>query len=293
MSSIHFHRPQAVPEAVALLAAHEDCHILAGGTDLLVQMHGGLKQPQCIMDIKSIPGICDVSLTSEGLTLGAAAPAQSITERDDVKAIFPGLVEAIDLIGSTQVQGRCSVGGNLCNASPAADAVPALIASGALCNIAGGDGERQVPVAAFNTGPGQNCLTADEMLVSLFVPLPAPSSADAYLRFIPRSEMDIAVVSAAVALSLDSHGICTAATVAIGAVAPKALLVPAAAAALVGSKLDEAAVNAAGVAASDAASPISDKRGTAEYRRKVVGVMTRRAAIIARDRALGAAQESK
>ncbi|MFT7176573.1 MAG: carbon-monoxide dehydrogenase medium subunit, partial [Halioglobus sp.] len=241
MSSKSYHAPQSLAEAAILLRANEGCHILAGGTDLLVQMRGGAKQANCIVDIKAIPGMTDVSLDASGLTLGAAAPAQSVTERDDIKAIFPGIVEAIDLIGSTQVQGRCSVGGNLCNSSPAADTVPALIASSALCNISGPDGERQIPVEAFTTGPGQNCLEPGEILTSLFIPAPAARSADAYLRFIPRTEMDIAVVGAGVALTLDEDGTCIAARVAIGAVAPTALLVPEAAKALIGSNLDEAA----------------------------------------------------
>ncbi|MFT4822971.1 MAG: CO/xanthine dehydrogenase FAD-binding subunit [Halioglobus sp.] len=292
MSSKSYHAPQSLAEAAILLRANEGCHILAGGTDLLVQMRGGAKQANCIVDIKAIPGMTDVSLDASGLTLGAAAPAQSVTERDDIKAIFPGIVEAIDLIGSTQVQGRCSVGGNLCNSSPAADTVPALIASSALCNISGPDGERQIPVEAFTTGPGQNCLEPGEILTSLFIPAPAARSADAYLRFIPRTEMDIAVVGAGVALTLDEDGTCIAARVAIGAVAPTALLVPEAAKALIGSNLDEAALEAASEAASAAANPISDKRGSADFRCTVVGVMTKRAAVIAKDRALRAGQES-
>ena len=286
MSSMEYHAPTTVAEASKLLGAVDNSRVLAGGTDLLVQMRGGQVQPACIVDIKALPGIADVVLTEQGLTLGAAAPAQSITERDDIKAIYPGLVEAIDLIGSTQVQGRCSVGGNLCNASPAADTVPALIVNGAQCTIAGPAGERQVAVESFNTGPGQNCMSADEFLISLFVPAPAPHTADAYLRFIPRTEMDIAVVGAGVSVTLDENGSCIAARVAIGAVAPTALLVAEAAAALVGTQLDDVALAAAATAVSAAARPISDKRGSADYRRKVVGVMTRRAASLAKDRAL-------
>ena len=286
MNSMEYHLPTTPGEACSLLGAAENSRVLAGGTDLLVQMRGGLVQPACIVDIKALPGIMDVLLTEQGLTLGAAAPAQSITERQDIKAVYPGLVEAIDLIGSTQVQGRCTVGGNLCNASPAADTVPALMVNAAQCNIAGPDGERQVAVESFNTGPGQNCLQPDEILISLFVPTPAARSADAYLRFIPRTEMDIAVVGAGVSLTVDEDGSCIAARVAIAAVAPVALLVPDAAAALIGTRLDDTALEAAANAARAAASPISDKRGTAEYRRKVVGVMTRRAASNALERAL-------
>jgi CO/xanthine dehydrogenase FAD-binding subunit len=275
---MEYHAPTSIEEASALLAGSAANRVLAGGTDLLVQMRGGLVEPSQIIDIKALPGITDVVLNDQGLTLGAAAPAQTITERDDIKAVFPGLVEAVDLIGSTQVQGRCSVGGNVCNASPAADTVPALIASGAICNIVGSQGERQVAVEAFCTGPGQNCLAADEILLSLFIPAPAARTSDAYLRFIPRTEMDIAVVGAGVSLSVDEDGICRAARVAIGAVAPTALLVEHS---LVGAAIDKNALDALAAAASAAASPISDKRATADYRRKVVGVMARRAAAIA------------
>jgi carbon-monoxide dehydrogenase medium subunit len=152
---MEYHAPTSIEEASVLLAGNAAARVLAGGTDLLVQMRGGLVQPSQIIDIKALPGITEAVLNDQGLTLGAAAPAQSITERDDIKAVFPGLVEAMDLIGSTQVQGRCSVGGNLCNASPAADTVPALIANGAICNIVGNQGERQVAVEAFVPAPAK------------------------------------------------------------------------------------------------------------------------------------------
>lgn len=289
MDSISYHAPESLQDAASLLAENEGSYVLAGGTDLLVQMRGGIKSPQCIVDIKAIPGIKDVDLSAKGLNLGAAAPCQSITERDDVEAVYPGLVEAADLIGSTQVQGRCSIGGNLCNSSPAADTTASLIVNSASCNITGPNGERQVAAEDFNTGPGQNCLDKGEILTSLTIPAPAAGTSDAYLRFIPRTEMDIAVVGAAVSVTLDSEGTCTAARVAIGAVAPTHLLVPEAAAALIGTKIDDAALEAASAAASAAANPISDKRGTADYRRTVVGVMTKRAAAIARDRVINAA----
>ncbi|TGD75482.1 xanthine dehydrogenase family protein subunit M [Mangrovimicrobium sediminis] len=285
MQSLQFAAPTSLAEAAALLGGSDNPKVLAGGTDLLVQMKLGLREPALVVDIKRIPELGEVSLGADGLRLGAAVPGAEVTANADIAALYPGFVEALGLIGSTQVQGRCSPGGNLCNSSPAADSVPAMIACGAQCNIYGPNGMRSVPVEAFNTGPGRNCLAADEILVSLEFPRPAARSADAYLRFIPRTEMDIAVAGAAVALTLDDAGVCTAARVAIGAVAPTALLVPAAAEALVGSKLDDAALAAVAEAASAAANPISDKRGTAEYRRKVVGVLARRAALIAQSRA--------
>lgn len=209
----------------------------------------------------------------------------ALSEREDIKAVYPGLVEAAYLIGSTQIQGRASVGGNLCNSSPAADTTPALIAVGARCVIEGPNGEREVAVEDFVTGVGENCLEKGELLKQLKVPQPAPGSADAYLRFIPRTEMDIAVAGAGVSVTLDKDGTCTAARVAIGAVAPTPLLVPEAAEALIGTKVDEDALQRAADAASAASNPITDRRGTVEYRRHVVGVLTKRAAKIAAQRA--------
>jgi carbon-monoxide dehydrogenase medium subunit len=210
-----------------------------------------------------------------------------ICEHPEVQRFFPGLVEAVQLIGSTQIQGRSTVGGNLCNASPAADTTCALIVNRAQCIIAGPRRERTVAAEHFCTGPGKTVLEPGELLVAIRIPRPSPGTADAYLRLIPRSEMDIAVVGAAVSLTLGADGICTAARVAIGAVAPTALLVPEAADALIGSRLDEAALARAANAASAAARPIDDKRGTVSYRRTVAGVLTRRAALIAAERAKG------
>ena len=284
MQSVHYEAPTSLAQAAQALHGSSDAKILAGGTDLLVQMKLGIRQPALIVDIKHIPELMEFTLGKQGLRLGAAVPGAIVNDHEEVRRIYPGFVEALGLIGSSQVQGRCSAGGNLCNASPAADSVPALLVNRALCNIVGPAGTRTVAAEHFNTGPGKNCLQRGEILVSIDIPLPAPRSSDAYLRFIPRTEMDIAVAGAAVALSLDAAGVCTAARVAIGAVAPTALLVPAAAAALIGSKLDDAALHKAAAAASAASSPISDKRGTAEFRKKVVGVLVRRAAIIAKAR---------
>ena len=257
---------------------------------MLVQMRLGMKSPPALVDIKNIAGLktCELSRSGE-LIIGAATPCALIAESEEITAQFPGLVEAIGIIGSTQIQGRCSVGGNLCNASPAADTVPSLIVNNATCEIQGVNGTRQVSAADFNLGPGKNCLAEGEFLSAIRLPSPDTennvSSADAYLRFIPRTEMDIAVVGAAVSIRLNSEGQCTAARVAIGAVAPTALLVPDAAEALVGTTLDESALLKAGEAATEAASPISDKRGSADYRNKVVAVLVRRAAVIAQQRA--------
>ena len=284
MPLAHYSVPTTLAEATQALAGSASGKFLAGGTDLLVQMKLGLRDPALVVDIKRIPELMAVTLDDRGLRLGAAVPGALVTGNPEIARLFPGFTEALGLIGSSQIQGRCSAGGNLCNASPAADSVPALIASKGICHIAGPGGTRTVAAENFNTGPGSNCLAPGELLVALELPRPAPRSSDAYLRFIPRSEMDIAVAGAAVALSLDASGTCIAARVAIGAVAPTALLVPAAADALIGTKLEEASLRRAGEAASAASSPITDKRGTAAYRRKVVAVLVRRAATIAKSR---------
>lgn len=285
MNAIRYETPSSVAEAVGLMAADSGARVLAGGTDLLVQFRTGVRQPSAFVDVKRIPELMSIAIDDQGLRLGAAAPAAVIGEHGQLRRLWPGLAESVRLIGSTQIQGRGSVGGNLCNASPAADTTCALIANRALCVIAGPNGERTVPVDTFCVGPGRTVLQPGELLVAVRVPHPAARTADAYLRLIPRTEMDIAVAGAGVSVTLDAAGVCTAARVAIGAVAPTALRVPEAEQALVGSSLDEAALKRAAAAASAAARPIDDKRGTASYRRTVAGVLTRRAAAIAAERA--------
>jgi carbon-monoxide dehydrogenase medium subunit len=287
MEEARYESPTTIARAAQLLA-EPGARALAGGTDLIVQMRTGRKTPSVFVDVKRIPELAGIRLDAKTLWLGAAVPAALVVENAELNKLFPGLVEAVDLIGSTQIQGRASVGGNLCNSSPAADTVPALIAIGAVCVIAGAKGERRVPVESFNSAPGKNVLAAGELLVGFEIPRPAARTADAYLRFIPRTEMDIAVVGAGVSVTLDANGVCTHARVALGAVAPTALLVPAAVTALVGSRGDEAALARAAAAASEAARPIDDKRGTIAYRRKVSGVLTKRAAAAAFERARGA-----
>jgi carbon-monoxide dehydrogenase medium subunit len=261
--------------------------VLAGGTDLLVQLRAGLVEPDLVVDVKHIAEMREITEEEGGFRIGAAVSGAELGECAALCAAYPGVVEGAELIGSAQIQGRASMGGNLCNASPAADSVPALVAAGATCTIVGPDGKREAAVADIPTGPGENSLTKGEVLVSIFLPTPSANSADAYLRMIPRTEMDIAIVGAGVNLTLDDDGTCTAAKVVLGAVGPTVIDVAAAADALVGTKLDDAALEAAGAAASAAASPIDDKRGTVEYRIKVAGVLTRRAATIACARASG------
>ncbi len=284
MEEIRYEAPTSLARASELLR-EPGAKPLAGGTDLIVQMRTGRAAPQLFVDVKRIPELAGIRLDADGIFVGAAVPAAEIVEHAELARIWPGLAEAVDLIGSTQIQGRATLGGNLCNASPAADSVPALCALGAVCVIAGPRGERRVPVERFNTAPGRNALAPGELLVGLRIPRPAPRASDAYLRFTPRTEMDIAVVGAAVALGLDASGVCTQARVALGAVAPTAILVPEAAAALVGSRGDDDALSRAAASASAAARPIADKRGSIEFRRRISGVLVRRAAVAAFERA--------
>jgi carbon-monoxide dehydrogenase medium subunit len=283
-----FEAPRRVDDAVALLAKHGGAaHVLAGGTDLLAQMKSGVRRPAVIVDLKRIDELMAVRETPDGLVIGAAVPVAALRGHAGLRR-FPGLAEAAALIGSEQIQGRASLGGNLCNASPAADTTPALLVNEAVAEIAGPGGRRRVPVAALCTAPGRTSLGPGELLVSLVLPPPAPRSADAYLRLIPRTEMDIAVVGAAVRVTLEAGGRCTAAQVALGAVAPTAIRVADAEAALRGSRLEAEALARLAEAARAAARPIDDKRGTVAYRRQVAGVLARRAA----ERAAARAREA-
>jgi aerobic carbon-monoxide dehydrogenase medium subunit len=283
---MRYESPESIDGAVALLAdSGGDARVLAGGTDLLVQLRAGLAEPELVVDIKNIRETREITAENGGYRVGAAVSGAELGEHATLKRAWPGVVEAVELIGSTQIQGRASMGGNLCNASPAADSVPALIAAAAVCTVAGPEGQREVAVEEICTGPGQTSLGKGEFVVSLLFPGRAPRSADAYLRFIPRTEMDIAVVGAGVNLCLDESGVCSAARVALGAVAPTAMLVPEAGAALVGTRLDEVHLDAMAAAAGAACNPIDDKRGTVEYRLKVAGVIARRACAIALERA--------
>ncbi len=286
MPSLSFTAPTTVDEAVrALAGASGMAKVLAGGTDLLVQLRSGRTRPELIVDTKRIPGLIGIREESDRFVIGASTPGVMIYENEALQAAWPGIVEGMDLIGSEQIQGRASLAGNLCNASPAADSVPALIAAGATAIIAGPGGRRTAPVEAIVTGPGRTSLEKGEFITEFHIPKPKPHQSDAYLRFIPRTEMDIAVVGCGVNVTLDGNGVCTDARVVLGAVAPTQLVVEDAAKALIGHRLDDATNAALDAAAQRACKPITDKRGTIEYRTKIAGVLARRAAKIAFERA--------
>ena len=283
---MRYEAPETVEKAAALLAdSTGETRVLAGGTDLLVQMRADIVDPALIVDIKRIAETRTVTEDKGGWRIGAAVTGAELKEHPRLKQVWPGVVEAANLIGSTQVQGRATLGGNLCNGSPAADSVPALIAAGAVAILAGPQGRRELPVEDVMLGPRKLALGKGEFVVSFRLPPRPPRSSDAYLRFIPRTEMDIAVVGAGVSLTLDGAGTVTDARVSLGAVAPRVLLVREAAAAIVGSRLDKPAQDRLEAAARAACAPIDDKRGTIEFRIQIAGVLARRAALIALDRA--------
>ncbi len=285
---MRYESPVTVKDAVALLAREKGkAFVLAGGTDLLVKMKAGMLEPDLVVDIKRIKGMADIKKSVSGFSIGAATPCAALDENAALVKAWPGVVEAANLIGSKQVQGRCTMAGNLCNASPAADAVPALIAAGAKVTIAGPKGKRKLAVEDVPAGVGRTNLKKGEFIESIQLPKKAAKSGDAYLRFIPRTEMDIAVVSCGVNLTLDGKGVVTKARVALGAVAVTALLVKEAAQAIIGTKLDDVALDKLAAAASAACRPIDDKRGTIEFRTEVAGVLAKRAAKIAYARAGG------
>jgi carbon-monoxide dehydrogenase medium subunit len=292
VNPLEFDAPTSLQEAIRLLGQNPaQAGLLSGGTDLIIQYRAGRKELARMVDVKHIPELNVLEFDpKKGLRLGAAVACARLGEFEPARQNYPGLVEGAELIGSMQIQSRASVGGNMCNGSPAADSVCALIVLGATCVVQGQKGSREIPATLFMTGPGRTALQPGEILVEFRVPAPAPRSSSAYLRFIPRNEMDIAVAGAGTSLTLRADGkTVEAASIAIGAVGPTPIVVDAAAKALIGKKIDEAALKAAADASSAAAKPISDVRGPAEYRRHLAGVLTRRTIEIAAQRDAGKA----
>jgi xanthine dehydrogenase FAD-binding subunit len=288
---MRYHAPSSVAEAVKLAAGTTGItRFLSGGTDVLVQLRAGMVTPDDLIDLKKIPGLHDITKTADGgWRIGATVSGAEMRRHAALCADWPGVVEGMNLVGSTQVQGRATLAGNLCNGSPAADSVPGMVAAGARVVVTGPNGTRDVAVEDIPAGPGRTKLQPGEMIEAVLLPPRGTQGGDAYLRFIPRTEMDIAVVGVGISLTLDGDKVVSA-RVSLGAVAPTVLLVDAAAKVIIGTTLDEAALAALATAVRAAATPISDKRGTAEFRKEVVGVLAGRAARIAYDRAKGAAK---
>lgn len=286
MQALKYARATSIDEAVRLLReGGETARALAGGTDVIVQARERRRVIDLFIDIKHIPDVMALEYDPQhGLRVGAAVPLYRVYGNADVQRVYPALRAATHVIGGKAIQGRATLGGNLGNSSPAADSIPAMMALDGLAEIAGPGGRREVSVDAFCTGPGRNVLQPGEFIVALRFPPPTPHSGQAWERFIPRNEMDIAVVNAACALTLAGETV-TAARIAIGAVAPTAIMVPAAAEALVGRRLSDETIAAAGAAAKATAAPIDDMRGTVRQRKHLADVLVQRVIRAAAERA--------
>ena len=286
MKWIDYATPHSVREAVDVLSeAGGRARVMAGGTDLLVALRAGVYDIDLVVDGKNIPELNEITYDpTNGLTLGAAVPCYKIYGNQAVATAYPGLIDAASLIGGTQIQGRASLGGNLCNATPSADSIPPMIVLSGTANIAGPNGNRQVAIEDFCTGVRQNALDSDEILVSLHFPAPVANSGANYIRFIPRNEMDIAVAGAGVSVVLDNGDI-KEARVSLASVAPTPLFVQEAGDAIAGKPANDEPVRIASGIARDAARPITDMRGTIEFRQHLCEVLTRRALNTAIERA--------
>ena len=288
MSEAQYLTASTIDEAVnAHAKANGSARFLAGGTDLLVQIKSGIRKPNLVIDVKKIVELNSIEEISENeFIVGASVSGANLNRNQKFSMLWPGVLEAFRLIGSEQIQGRASLGGNLCNGSPAGDSVPALIAAGCIALIAGPSGKREVPIEDFHTGPGKTVLENGEMLVSLKFPKRKPNSSDAYLRMTPRTEMDIAVAGCGVDVTLENN-VCVSARVSLGAVAPTPLLIREASDIMVGTELNSEIINKVSKICMDSCNPIDDKRGTIEYRTKIAGVLFKRTALIAIDRIKG------
>ena len=289
MRAIDYVAPTSLSEAVSVLSANGDrARPLAGGTDIIVQLRGGRRELDVLVDAKSIPELNQIEMTDSGLRLGAAVPCYEIYQNQAVAAAYPGLIDAAGLIGSIQIQGRASIGGNLCNAAPSGDSIPPVITLGGQAHINGPNGWRAVAAEDFCTGPGRNVLEPGEILVGIQIPAPVANSGTAYLRFIPRNEMDIAVAGVSSSVVLDASGqTIQSARIALASVGPTPILATAAGDSLAGKAVSDDAIAEAGRLASEAASPITDMRGTIRQRHHLVDVLTRRTLNIAIRRARG------
>tara|TARA_B100000749_G_C18426657_1_gene466018 strand:+ start:420 stop:1301 length:882 start_codon:yes stop_codon:yes gene_type:complete len=287
MKWFDYENPKTLSEAIELISKYgDDSRLIAGGTDLIVQMRIGRRTPKVVINTKAVDEMNQLTCDNSGLTIGAAVPCYKIYQNPEIISAYPGIIDSASLIGGIQIQGRATIGGNLCNAAPSADAVPVLIVNRAICNIASAKGTRSVPVEDFCTGPGQNILNPDELLVSLSFPKHDSNFGSRYIRFIPRNEMDIAVAGAGVSITLENEVI-KSIHVALASVAPTPILVKKITEELTGTNLTPETLSRAGELAKEAATPITDMRGTIEYRKHLSDVLTKRALTDAIKRAKG------
>ena len=279
MKDFEYYAPKTLRETVSLLAENNgDSRILAGGTDLIVQLRSKRLETERVIDIKHVPELNELSYGNrKGLVIGAGVPCWRIYNDAEVVDRYPGLIDSASIIGGIQIQGRATLGGNLCNASPSADTTPSLISHSAVCHIVGPEGKRSMPVEDFCIAPGKNALNPSELLVSLQIPANKKNQGAHYQRFIPRNEMDIAVVGVGSWVELANRGKeFKKARIALASVGPTPIFASAASEALVGQAVSDEAIAAAGEAAQDVARPISDMRGPAEFRTHLVGVLVKR-----------------
>lgn len=284
--------PTTLPEALGLLVQEGDAGAaLAGGTDLLLRIRRGARKYRSVINIKFIPGLGDVHWDdTHGLRLGPLTTFRAVETHPVVLAHYPALAEAARVVAGVQLRNLATLGGNLGNASPSADSVPPMVALGATVTIASATATRRLPVEASLTGPGRTVLKPGELFTSIHIPRPSPRSGNAYARFSPRSAMDIGIASVAVMATLDAEGRFTACRIALGAVSPAPLLATTASEILIGERLTPGLAERAGERAAEAASPITDIRGTADYRRALVRVFTARMLTLAVSRAAERAQ---
>lgn len=289
MHDFEYEAPESLNDAVAVMVRHSGrVKPMAGGTDLIDQMRLGMHTPGVVLDVKRIPELNSLKCDPGGLCVGAAVPCCEIYSHPSIVKDYSALSDSCRIIGGIQIQSRASIGGNLCNSGPAADSTPSLIVLGAKCMIVGPQGRREVLAESFCTGPGRNVLAAGELLVEFRFPTRPAHSGSHYRRFIPRNEMDIAVVGVAASVVLDASGNkFVSARIALGAVAPTPLLAEAAGAALAGQPVSDATISRAAKAARDIVAPITDMRGTREYRVHLTGVLTQRVVQAAVARARG------
>ena len=289
MHDFDYCAPTSLQEAMDAMAARQgSASLLAGGTDLIVMMRARRKRPDLLIDVKKIPELSQLHIDEAGLTIGASVNCRTVFENEQIAERYPGLTDSARLIGGIQIQGRASIGGNLCNAAPSADTIPTLIVYGAVARIVNGKGERQIPVEEFCLAPGKTVLEDGDILVNVFIPSPRAHSGARFLRFIPRNEMDIAVANSAAFVELDAAGQnFQFARIAIGAVAPYPLFVEEAGASLTGKPVNEESILKAARIARGAARPIDDMRGTVEHRLQLVETLTKRVLLDAVKRARG------
>ena len=281
--------PKTVSEAVSVLSEHGDrARPLAGGTDLLVKARANVWELDAVVDVKNIPELMSLSINGAGLSIGAGVPCCQVYEHKDIQEQYPGIIDGASIIGGIQIQSRAGLGGNLCNAAPSGDGIPALIAYSAVAKISGPNGNREVAVEDFATGPSRTVLENGELLTSIEIPKPAANSGAAYTRFIPRNEMDIAVAGVGVFVQLDSEGKkFESARIALASVGPTPILAQKAGDSLAGKPVNDESIASAASLAKEAASPITDMRGTVDQRKHLVEVLTGRMLNQAIERARG------